>query len=59
MTKLKSQRIAHYLSQKQLAHDAGISQSHLCQIESGKSSASVKTFKAIAQVLNIPINKLI
>jgi DNA-binding XRE family transcriptional regulator len=59
MTKLRSQRIGHYLSQKELAQSVGISSSHLCGIESGKSAPSIKTLKAISKVLNVPVHKLI
>ncbi len=59
LTKLKSHRLASRISQKDIAHSAGISPSHMCELESGKSKPSMKTLKAIAKVMCVPVYKLI
>ena len=41
------------LSQKSLAEKCGITQSHLCDIEQGRTKPSLSVAIKIAQVLNI------
>lgn len=46
------------LTQDDLAQAAGISRPYLTEIETGRKNGSVKAMKAIAGVLNVPIDAL-
>lgn len=46
------------LTQDDLAQAAGISRPYLTEIETGRKNGSVKAMKALASVLNVPIDAL-
>ena len=50
---IKEKRERLGISQKELAEKVGISQSFLCDIEQGRSKASIDTALKIAEALNI------
>jgi DNA-binding XRE family transcriptional regulator len=56
---LKLWREHRELTLEALAEKAGISKAFLCQIENGKRQGTVKTLKALAGVLQIPVDLLI
>jgi XRE family aerobic/anaerobic benzoate catabolism transcriptional regulator len=47
------------LTRRQLAHDSGISERYLAQIESGQGNPSVIVMKAIADVFELPVYELL
>lgn len=52
---LRNLRLERGLPQDQLAANAGISQTFLSQVESGKRNVSVDTLECLANVLNVDI----
>jgi len=52
-------RIARGLTQKQLAREAGCTDSHITQIEGGQVNPSLKRLRMIAGVLKVPVAKLL
>lgn len=56
---VKILRKFHGLTQDELAKNVGISRSYLTEIETGAKEGSLKTMKAIAQVLNIDLGVLV
>ena len=57
---VKDERVKRGLSQNQLAKMAGVPQSVICDIESGKTKAPrIDTLKAIAAALGVTVDELI
>lgn len=56
---LKKFREEKKMSQASLAKAAGIAQSTVCYIESGKKNPSIKTAIALANALGLDLNSLI
>lgn len=55
-----NERVKRGLSQNQLAKMAGVPQSVICDIESGKTKAPrIDTLKAIAAALGVTVDELI
>jgi DNA-binding XRE family transcriptional regulator len=46
------------LTQDDLASEAGISRPYLTEIETGRKEGSIRSLKAIAAALNVPLEKL-
>ncbi len=46
------------LTQDELATEAGISRPYLTEIETGRKEGSIRSLKAIATALNVPLEKL-
>jgi DNA-binding XRE family transcriptional regulator len=46
------------LTQEDLANEAGISRPYLTEIETGRKEGSIRSLKAIATALNVPLEKL-
>lgn len=46
------------LTQDELASEAGISRPYLTEIETGRKEGSIRSLKAIAAALNVPLEKL-
>ena len=57
--KIKMVRKLRKLSQKELANKVGISNSFMCDIETGRTEPSIKTLYKIAEVLDTDIRILI
>lgn len=55
---IKIIRIFNGLTQQELAHDLGISDSYLSQIESGKRTPTLETVSAISSQFRIPVSSL-
>ena len=47
------------MTQKELAHKAGISPEYVSQIEGGKKQGSIDTLKAIAEALSLDLDDLV
>lgn len=47
------------MAQKVLAEKAGISNSYLCDIESGRSNCSLSTLLSLAEALNVDCTELL
>jgi transcriptional regulator with XRE-family HTH domain len=47
------------MTQTELAQQAGLSQNHLSQIESGKRKGKIEYWVAISKVLNVKLEKLL
>jgi transcriptional regulator with XRE-family HTH domain len=56
---LERHRTAKKLSKQALAEKAGLHQTYIGMIESGKSNPSLDTANAIAEALGIPLSTLI
>lgn len=46
------------MTQDELATEAGISRPYLTEIETGRKEGSLRSLKAIANALNVPLEKL-
>jgi transcriptional regulator with XRE-family HTH domain len=55
---LRTMRIFHDLTQKDLAEKLEISTSHLSEIESGKKTPTLSLLERYANVFNIPISSI-
>jgi DNA-binding XRE family transcriptional regulator len=55
---VKAWRDHRGLTQDSLAAAAGISKAYLCQIETGKRTGAVKTLRALARALEVPLDML-
>ena len=55
---VKAWRDARGLTQDALSAQAGISKAYLCQIETGKRQGAIKTLRAIARALDVPLDEL-
>ncbi|WP_295394428.1 helix-turn-helix transcriptional regulator [uncultured Thiodictyon sp.] len=56
---LRTMRVFHDLTQKDLAEKLEISTSHLSEIESGKKSPTLSLLERYANVFNIPISSIL
>jgi DNA-binding XRE family transcriptional regulator len=45
-------------TQDVLSAQAGVSKAYLCQIETGKRQGALKTLRALARALNVPLDEL-
>lgn len=59
MLLLKQIRIKQHLSQKELAHKAGVGQSTIHYIESGVKSPTFKVIEKLAAALGVTVPELI
>ena len=59
MTRLRDQRLAHGLSQRELARQVGCSGPHISDIENGKVLPSLRLLYRLAHTLNIPESELL
>ena len=59
MRKVRDLRNQYNMSQSELARRAGISQSLLSDIESGKVNPTIKTLTKLAKALKVPITALL
>lgn len=57
--RIREERVAQKLSQNELAEKAGISMSHVSEIETGKSGILVYTLNCIAEALQVTTDSLI
>ena len=48
----------HCLTQTELAHQAQLSRSYLCEIEKGYKSPSLDTLESLAKVFDMPVSSL-
>ena len=55
---VKAWREHRGITQETLAGQAGISKAYLCQIETGKRTGAVKTLRALARALAVPLDAL-
>lgn len=58
-SKLYEQRIAHNLSQRELAERAGLSRGTVMQIENGDTTANSRSLRKICDALGIKIDDII
>lgn len=56
--RIKEERKKRGLTQERLAELAGISNNFISYIESGRKTASLKTIKKIADILELPLSEL-
>jgi len=59
MSRLKELRIEQKLKQEQVATAAGIERAYYSMLETGKRTPSIKTAKALANVLGCSIDELL
>ena len=57
--RVRDARARRGMTRKGLAHDSGVSERYLAQLESGKGNISVLLLLRIAQALNLPIGDLL
>jgi DNA-binding XRE family transcriptional regulator len=56
---LRAAREAKLLTQQELADTSGVDRSTISQLESGTRSAHLRTIRRLAEVLNVPPQKLL
>lgn len=52
-------RVKRKLSQRALAEKANMSQTYLCNVETGKADPSLSTLKRLAEALNVTVSELV
>lgn len=52
-------RMKRKLSQRALAEKASMSQTYLCNVETGKADPSLSTLKRLAEALNVTVSELV
>jgi XRE family aerobic/anaerobic benzoate catabolism transcriptional regulator len=57
--RVRQARARRGMSRKLLAHDSGISERYLAQIETGKGNISVLVLRQLAQALGVPVDVLL
>ncbi len=56
---IKQYRLAHHLSQEELAEEIGISWRQLQRLEHNEENTRISTFKKIVNALNVPDEEII
>lgn len=56
--RIKNERLARHLTQRELADTAGMDTAHLSRIEHGKAVPSVNMLKKLADALTLPLHTL-
>lgn len=59
MKNIAKKRLSIGISQRDLAEKVGVTDSAVCQYETGKRSPSIETLKKIAEVLGCSVDDLI
>lgn len=59
MKKLTELRLANNMSQIELSKKVGVTDSAICQYESGKRTPNIKMLKKIATVFNCSVDELL
>ena len=59
MQKIKKLRLEKGWSQERLAKEAGLAQSFIHAVETGKKSPTMRSLRKIARALEVPIEELI
>ncbi len=52
-------RVKRKLSQRALAEKANMSQTYLCNVETGKADPSLSTLRRLADALNVTVSELV
>ena len=58
-TKLAEVMFKNRITVTELAEKAGVSRQHLSTVKNGHAEASMKTWKAIAEALNVEVKEII
>lgn len=56
---LKKMRLFHNLKQNELSQELHISNSYLCEIESGKKSPSIELLQSYSNYFDVPLSSLL
>lgn len=57
--RVRSHRTRRGMTRKQLAHESGVSERYLAQLESGRGNASILLLRQIARAMAIPLERLV
>ncbi|MGO9604554.1 MAG: helix-turn-helix transcriptional regulator [Candidatus Binataceae bacterium] len=57
--KVRDARARHGMTRRMLAHDSGISERYLAQLESGQGNLSIALLRRLAKAIDVPISALV
>lgn len=57
--RVRDARARHGMSRRMLAHDSGISERYLAQLESGRGNLSIVLMRRLAKAIDIPVAELV
>ncbi|HVA39541.1 MAG TPA: helix-turn-helix transcriptional regulator [Candidatus Binataceae bacterium] len=58
-TRVRDARARHGMTRKMLAHDSGVSERYLAQLESGRGNLSIVLLRRVAAAIDIPLADLV
>ncbi len=57
--RVREERARRGMTRRILAHDSGLSERYLAQLESGKGNLSIKLLRRVGDALNLPLSRLL
>ena len=57
--KVRDARARHGMTRRMLAHDSGISERYLAQLESGRGNFSIVLLRRLAKAIDVPVTELV
>src|SRR6266851_2029995 len=57
--RVRDARARHGMTRKMLAHDCGVSERYLAQLESGRGNLSIVLLRRVAAAIDVPISSLV
>jgi len=57
--RVRDARVRHGMTRKMLAHDSGVSERYLAQLESGRGNLSIVLLRRVAAAIDVPLAELV
>ncbi|HVN28151.1 MAG TPA: helix-turn-helix domain-containing protein, partial [Candidatus Binataceae bacterium] len=57
--RVRDARARHGMSRRMLAHDSGISERYLAELESGRGNLSIVLMRRLAKAIDLPVAQLV
>src|ERR1700756_3587534 len=57
--RVRDARVRHGMTRKMLAHDCGVSERYLAQLESGRGNLSIVLLRRVAAAIDVPLAELV
>src|ERR1700731_3194551 len=57
--RVRDARARHGMSRRMLAHDSGISERYLAELESGRGNFSIVLMRRLARAIDVPVAELV
>src|SRR5580692_3728545 len=57
--RVRDARASHGMSRRMLAHDSGISERYLAELESGRGNFSIVLMRRLAKAIDVPVAELV